>query len=358
MKVAIIGAGRVGSLIARLLNDCGDYTVTLFDCNEDTLHSLNGGGLENLVQVHAEDSEALEKAVTGQQVVVCAGPSHLAPTVASAAREIGAHYFDLCEASKAASLVKEISDGAEKTFLPQCGVSPGLISIVTRRLAAKFENDIDVCVRVGALPRYPANRLKYGLTWDTDGLFSEYTEPCDALHDGKPVQIPPLSDLESISLDGQDFEAFTTANGMGSLCDSLIGRVRNLRFKTIRYPGHLDKLLMLMDDFGMRKRADLFRMIMENGLPIIDNDLLIFFITVSGLRNGRRAQESYVRRIYVQELASGPYGALQSTSAAATCAGIDLVASGRLATPGHVRQEDIDYDTFMGNRFMRSIKMN
>ena len=358
MKIAIIGAGRVGSLIAKLFVNSGDYDVLAVDCNDDALRELVASGVDSIINMDVSDATMLKEVVMGYDALVCACPSHLSPAIAMVARQIDAHYFDLCESSNSTTEVIKLSEGSKKVFIPQCGVSPGFVSIVTRKLASKFQNDMNICIRVGALPRYPANRMKYGLSWDTHDLYKEYTEPCDAIRDGNLTQLLPLTELESISLDGQNLEAFTTANGMGSLCESLDGKVKNLIFKTIRYPQHLDKLLMLMDDFGMRKRADLFRMVMENGMPIVENDVVIMFITVTGLINKRQTQESYVHRIYNQEIGGKKYSALSTTSAAATCAIVDLVNSGRITSSGFVPQEDIDYDDFMNNHFMQSIKLD
>ncbi|MFX9180922.1 saccharopine dehydrogenase C-terminal domain-containing protein, partial [Acinetobacter baumannii] len=90
----------------------------------------------------------------------------------------------------------------------------------------------------GALPLYPTNGLKYNLTWSTDGLINEYCNPCEAIVDGQMREVLPLEGLEHFSLDGLDYEAFNTSGGLGTLCETLEGRVDSLDYKTVRYPGH------------------------------------------------------------------------------------------------------------------------
>ena len=112
-------------------------------------------------------------------------------------------------------------------------------------------------IRVGALPLFPDNALKYNLTWSIDGLINEYCNPCDAIHDGRRRELLPLEGLEHFSLDGVDYEAFSTSGGAGTLCETLEGRVRNLNYKTVRYPGHRDMVQMLANDLKLCEHRDL-----------------------------------------------------------------------------------------------------
>ena len=66
-------------------------------------------------------------------------------------------------------------------------------------------------MRVGALPAFPTNALKYNLTWSVDGLINEYCNPCEAIHDGQQIEVLPLEGLEHFSLDGTEYEAFNTS---------------------------------------------------------------------------------------------------------------------------------------------------
>ena len=122
-------------------------------------------------------------------------------------------------------------------------------------------------MRVGALPQYPSNALNYNLTWSTDGVINEYCEPCEAIVDGQLSEVPALEEREEFSLDGVTYEAFNTSGGLGTLCETLKGKVRTLNYRTIRYPGHAAIMKALLNDLRLRDRRDVLKDIFENALP-------------------------------------------------------------------------------------------
>src|SRR3546814_8868212 len=105
----------------------------------------------------------------------------------------------------------------------------------------------------------PSNALKYNLTWSTDGLINEYCNPCEAIHEGELREVLPLEGLEYISLDGLDYEAFNTSGGLGTLCETLENKVRELNYKTVRYPGHRDIVKLLVDELRLSRRRHILR---------------------------------------------------------------------------------------------------
>jgi len=158
-----------------------------------------------------------------------------------------------------------------------------------------------VRLRVGALPTYPSNALNYNLTWSTDGVINEYCEPCEAIIDGELRQARALEECEAFALDGVAYEAFNTSGGLGTLCETLAGKVRNLNYRTIRYPGHAAIMKMLLNDLRLRDRRDLLKDILEHAVPSTVQDVVIVFVTVSGVREGRLVQETYANKIYARE---------------------------------------------------------
>ena len=153
-------------------------------------------------------------------------------------------------------------------------------------------------MRVGALPKFPSNALNYNLTWSTDGVINEYCEPCEAIVNGQLRETQPLEELEEFSLDGILYEAFNTSGGLGTLCETLAGKVRNLNYRTIRYPGHAAIMKALLNDLRLRDRRELLKDILENAVPITLQDVVIVFVTVSGMRGGQLVQETYANKIY------------------------------------------------------------
>src|ERR1039458_10286312 len=113
----------------------------------------------------------------GQFAVLNAGPFYLTTRIAEAARAAGTHYLDLTEDVARARRVRELAVDASKAFIPQCGLAPGFVSIVAFDMAKRFEVLDSVKLRVGALPQYLSNALSYSLTWNTDGVTSDYDQP-------------------------------------------------------------------------------------------------------------------------------------------------------------------------------------
>jgi saccharopine dehydrogenase-like NADP-dependent oxidoreductase len=350
-KAAVVGAGKIGSTIASLLGGCGDYEMLVIDRSAEAL-----AGIDKRAETAAmaiDDPVALAKALAGCFAVVNAAPYHLTAVVAEAAKAAGAHYLDLTEDVAASRVVRELAQESATAFIPQCGLAPGFITIAAWDLCKHFEELHDVRLRVGALPRYPSNALNYNLTWSTDGVINEYCEPCEAIVEGRLREVPALEECEEFSLDGVTYEAFNTSGGLGTLCQTLDGKVRNLNYRTIRYPGHAAIMKALLNDLGLRNRRPLLKDILENAVPATLQDVVIVLVTVSGLKDGRLMQETYVNKVFAQPVGGEMRSAIQITTAGAVCAVLDLLAEGRLPQNGFIRQEDIPLADVLANRFGR-----
>jgi saccharopine dehydrogenase-like NADP-dependent oxidoreductase len=277
----------------------------------------------------------------------------LNPTVAELAAEAGVNYFDLTEDRETTQKVREIAKRAKKdlVFMPQCGLAPGFVSVVANDLTRTFDKLDKVYMRVGALPQFPTNFLKYNLTWSTVGLINEYCNPCEAIHEGERRDVLPMEGLEHFSLDGIRYEAFNTSGGLGSLCETFEGRVRELNYKTIRYLGHRDYMAFLLSELRMSQSREALKDILEAAIPVTFQDVVVVFCTVSGWRKGQLVQVSDARKIYNSTIHGQNWSAIQITTAAGICVMLDLAQSGALGATGVVRQEQVTLDAFLGNRF-------
>jgi saccharopine dehydrogenase-like NADP-dependent oxidoreductase len=352
-KVAVVGAGKIGSTVVDLLEGSGDYELIVIDRSEAALSGLNPRSLAKRVPLAIEAPGALAAALAGCFAVVNCAPFHLTTTVAEAAKTAGAHYLDLTEDVASSRVVRELAKDSTTAFIPQCGLAPGFITIAAWALAKHFDELHDVRLRVGALPRYPSNALNYNLTWSTDGVINEYCEPCEAIVNGRLREAPALEECEEFALDGVTYEAFNTSGGLGTLCQTLAGKVRNLNYRTIRYPGHAAIMKALLNDLNLRNRREVLKDILENAVPATLQDVVIVFVTVSGMKQGRLMQETYVNKVYAQMVGGEMKSAIQVTTAGAICAVLDLLAHGQLPQTGFIRQEDIELETFLANRFGR-----
>lgn len=356
-RLVLLGGGKVGEAILGLLSQSGDYSVTVADNDPRRLAQIARAEFP-FVTITCADVSApgvLAEILRDTQVTVSACPYYLTPTIAAAARAAGSHYFDLTEDVESVRIVKNLAQDADTAFVPQCGLAPGFISVVANHLAKRFDSLRDVHLRVGALPVYPSNALKYNLTWSTDGLINEYCNSCEAIVDGQLRETAALEEIEHFSLDGIDYEAFNTSGGLGTLCDSLCGRVANLNYKTVRYPGHRDIVKMLVRDLrlGQPDRRHILKEVLETSIPITRQDVVLAFVSVCGMRDGRLEQESYAKKIYSQAVNGHHLSAIQLTTAAGICAMVDLVIEKKLPARGLVRQEDAHLADFLENRFGR-----
>jgi saccharopine dehydrogenase-like NADP-dependent oxidoreductase len=351
-RLTLLGAGKIGDAIIHLLSHCGEYELTVAD-NDPVRLDLIPGGRARKQMLDIRDENAVADLLKGQDVVLSACPYYLTPAIARAALLGGTHYLDLTEDVESTRIVQRLSEGADHAFIPQCGLAPGFISIAAHDLAKRFDSLREVNMRVGALPLYPTNALKYNLTWSTDGLINEYCNPCLAIHDGEPIETLPLEGVERFSLDGVDYEAFNTSGGLGTLTETLAGRVENLNYKTVRYPGHRDIIKILVRDLRLDRRRDLLKDVLETAIPMTLQDVVLIFVTVSGMREGRLTQETFAKKIYAQEVNGRLLSAIQLTTASGICAMADLLCEGKLPQAGFVRQEDVPLDTFLANRFGR-----
>src|SRR5579871_2818579 len=324
-RVLLLGAGKIGAAIARFLADSGDYDVLVADSDSAALKRLSDIPGVSTTLLSAGDSGGLRAVMAGRGAVLSALSFALNPGVAAVALETGASYFDLTEDRETTIAVRELAERARpgQIFMPQCGLAPGFVSIAAYDLARQFDQPQEVRMRVGALPKFPTNEMKYHLTWSTDGLINEYGNPCEAIHDGRRIEVLPLEGLEHFSLDGVDYEAFNTSGGVGTLAETLDGKVRNLDYKTIRYRGHRDLIAFLMNELRLNDRRALLKDVLENAVPVTLQDVVLIFCTVTGWKDDRLIQSTDARKIYHGHNFGDDWSAIQITTAGALCAVLD-----------------------------------
>ena len=357
MRITLLGAGHIGQTIARLLGTSGDYDLTVVDRSATALARLAQEPVTTR-QAETADAAALLQVLRGQDAVVNALPYHLATLAATQARQAGCHYFDLTEDVDATRAIKQLAEGAATVFMPQCGLAPGFIGIVANHLAQGFDSLHEVKMRVGALPAFPTNALKYNLTWSVDGLINEYCHPCEAIRNGEIIEVLPLEGMEHFSLDGTEYEAFNTSGGLGTLCETLKGKVQTLDYKTVRYPGHCGIMKMLLQELGMQFDQENLKNILRNSIPLTMQDVVLVFVTVSGERDGQLVQEVFARKIFADRDEKAPLSAIQITTAAGICAAVDLFREGKLPQSGFIRQEQVELPDFLANRFGKAYQQS
>ncbi len=350
-SVLVLGAGQIGQAIALKLLDGGGYDLLVADRNLSSLQRLQA--LTGLPIAQVQDAAAMESVIAGQYAVINALPFHQAVAVATLCARHGVHYFDLTEDVASTHAIHALARDARSVLMPQCGLAPGFIGIVGNELAGRLDVAQALRLRVGALPRYPQGSLRYSLTWSTEGLINEYCRPCEVIAQGQLTTVPALDGLEPVFIDGVEYEAFHTSGGLGMLPQTWEGRIEQLDYKTIRYPGHRAAMRLLLTELRLGERRDLLKELLEGAIASTQQDVIVILASATGQRAGRLVQESYAARITGTRLRGQTLSAIQHTTAASICTALDLVCSGRLAQQGFVQQESIALEDFLDNRFGR-----
>ncbi|MCA8973413.1 MAG: saccharopine dehydrogenase NADP-binding domain-containing protein [Planctomycetes bacterium] len=353
-ELVILGAGKIGRMVYHLMATTGDYDVRIGDAFAPAIETMQAKYPKlNGKVVEFDDEGSLDAILQGAWAVISCAPFHCNPLIAARAKVHGVHYFDLTEDVAVTQQVKELAEDSSTLFAPQCGLAPGFITIVANHLMKSMTAVTDLRMRVGALPRYPSNRLKYNLTWSTEGLINEYCNPCEAVEGGELTTVPPLTQLEGLMIDGVEYEAFNTSGGLGTMAITLKDRVKNVNYKTIRYPGHCELMKFLLQDLQMQDNQDQLREIFERCLPTTFRDQIVIFVSATGKFRGRLTEGTYAKTIYHQEIDGENWSGIQITTAAGVTAIVDLLREGRIQDKGLLRMESVDYEAFLHNRFGR-----
>ncbi|CAH2404597.1 saccharopine dehydrogenase family protein [Mesorhizobium escarrei] len=344
-SVLVVGAGKVGRRVAANLKNVGGHQVTV----TDRVRSPYLGEDMMFRHVDASDLRALGEVMSEHDIVVSASPHYLNLGIARVAKERRVHYFDLTESAVAANAIRALAVDAETVFMPQCGFAPGFLCVVAGHLVRQLERVESLELRAGCVPQNKANRLGYGVMWSTEGVVHEYIHPCQAIENGKLVELKPMEGLERRVIDGAEWEAFNTSGCIGSLCETFGETVPNLNYKSMRYPGHCELMRFLLEDLRFKDREKDLVDLLNRALPDVYDDLLVMQVAVEGDVKGRRT-----RRVFSQAYqGTGREGetAVEIMTAAGICAVIDMFLRGKLPQRGFVKQEEADFIEFANSPF-------
>lgn len=343
-KVAVLGLGRVGSLVATLLNS--KFEVEGLD-QSDPHHEFPFTTRKGDVA----DDKIIREFLEDKDAVVACLPYFLNIKIAETAVDMGVHYFDLTEDVPTLNAVKEMAKTSRSVLAPQCGLAPGFIGILGAGLYSQFSEIRMVKLRVGALPLHPMGQLGYSFTWSAEGVINEYLNDAEVIHNGARKMRSSLDDMESININGREYEAFLTSGGLGTMCETLEGKVETLNYKTIRYPGHRDAMKLLLYDLLLKNDRKLAQSILNNALPIVDEDIVLVYAAVEGMIDGQLRRKEFTESYRNLTLDGQDWRAISWTTACSIAAVVELVSDGKLKEKGFIKQEEIPFDLFINSHF-------
>ncbi|MEJ6390170.1 saccharopine dehydrogenase family protein [Gymnodinialimonas ulvae] len=339
-KIVVLGLGKVGRLAAELLHSSG-FEVTGIDV---AARSDLPFPVKTLELGHSAGVEAMFRR---QDAVLSCLPFHLNIPLAEAAHGAGIAYFDLTEDVPTTHRILELSASSKGLMAPQCGLAPGFIGIVGASLIAQFEDCRSCKMRVGALPQHPTGLMGYSFNWSPEGVVNEYLNDCEVIEDGARKMISPMEWIEDIYIDGMKLEAFTTSGGLGTMCDTYHGKVGNIDYKTMRYPGHAKLMNFFFHELLMRERRAEAGAILVNAKPPVDDDVVYVHASAEGVQDGALRRREFVRGYRPIEIMGERRTAISWTTAGSVVAIIEMVRDGLLPASGFLKQEDIDLDAFL-----------
>jgi len=343
-RIAVLGLGKVGALAATLLHETG-FEVVGFDLNRPP-----GDLVFAVEQKSVATEQEVEAACGGFDAVCSCLPYHLNVGVATAAHRLGLHYFDLTEDVPTTTAIRDMATTAKGVMAPQCGLAPGLVGIVAADMAEPFEKVRAIKLRVGALPQHPSGLLGYAFNWSPEGVVNEYLNDCEVIEEGVHKWVSPMEWVEKIYVDGIHLEAFTTSGGLGTMCETYLGRVDNLDYKSMRYPGHVELMNFFFHELLMRDQRDLAGKILTHAKPPVDEDVVYMHVSAEGLIDGRMLRREFVRAYYPSQIAGRTWRAIAWTTSASVAAVIEMVNSGVLPAQGFLKQELIPFREFLQTR--------
>ena len=339
-SVLVLGLGKVGHLVALLLHETG------FDVTGADVHATQNVPFR-VCSLDVTSEAELSKALGTHDAVISCLPYHFNIAVATIATQCNTHYFDLTEDVTTTRAIRELSLKTSTVMAPQCGLAPGFIGIVGASLAEKFDKIRAIKLRVGALPQHPTGLLGYAFNWSPEGVVNEYLNDCEVIEGGVRKWVSPLEWLETIVIDGLQLEAFTTSGGLGTMCETYEGRVENLDYKSIRYPGHASLMNFLLHELLMREDRKETGKLLVNAKPPVNDDVVYIHASVEGWRHDQLIREEFVKAYPPVEIAGKMRRAIAWTTATSVCAVVEMVNNGDLAAQGFIKQEEIPLERFL-----------
>ena len=351
MQFTVFGAGLMGRYIVNDLTTHLDAQVTWIDRSKAALEagraSLMNDAKIQLVEASITPESDFAPYIQPGSVVIGASSYEHHYQLTQAALKEQAHWLDLGGNNTVVAKQRALNERAKKDGLvaiPDCGLAPGMVSILGWELHQRFEQADTIALRVGGLPSKPTNELGYQLVFSARGLLNEYREPCTVLRNGSLLEVPPMTELETLSL-GQRFpelEAFTTSGGISTLAESLVGRIENADYKTIRYPGHarIISTMMSLGFFSDQAVAQSGETAFDVSAGILEKSLYSdapdVVLVKAEAKQGSASLGAWTCIIDADK----NWTAMQKSTGASAAVIAELIAKGKVNGPGVLTQEE------------------
>jgi len=374
----VLGAGRQGTAAVHdLVENGGATAITWVDSHDASLQTgmrrvaretgfkaLRGQALD------ASDRRALMPLFTEAEVCLNALPYRYSLAMTQLALEGGTHYLDLGGNTQ---IVREQFElhrthhrGAELCVLPDCGLMPGLGNLLVALAVDELGDCASVEVRCGGLPQDPKPPLGYMLVFSVAGLTNEYFGRAQVLRGGQVTEVDTFTGLESFEVEGVGpVEAFITSGGLSTTPETFAGRIDELDYKTVRYPGHHAQFKVLLDlgllgedpvrigNADVVPRHMLHHLLEEHLSHPGEKDVTVMTLRATAKKGGKSLS---AKLLDVHDERTG-YSSMERTTAFSATAVAAMVARGDAKVGPGPLESSIDPKTFLAELAQRGIEV-
>lgn len=376
MKILVLGAGRMGhGAVFDLIHNSHDVervTVADYDLKKaKAVAEAVGVSRVDARQIDASNYADVVELMGGHDSVISCVNYWYNVALSKVAIETGASFCDLGGNNYIVDEQLALDADAKAagvSIIPDCGLAPGMVSVLAMHGAAKFDDVQEIHIRVGGLPQVPQPPLNYQLVFSVEGLINEYIEVARVIRDGQITEVESMTEIESLSFDGfPPLEAFQTSGGTSTLPDTFLGKIRELDYKTIRYAGHCEKFKTMIDlglcssdeilvDFQKVKPRKVFGDLLQKHLPADDPDYVLVRLDFVGTKNGETKKLRY-DIVDKQDETTGMSAMMRTTAFPASIIA-QMMARGDVLERGATPQEKaIDPDKFVNELERRNINI-
>ena len=359
MKILVLGAGRMGLGAAFDLahnSDCESVTVADVDMERArAVVETIGSSKLSPAQVDVSNHGRVVELMRGHDAAISCVVYSYNLQLARAAIEAGTNLCDLGGNNTVVASELALDEEARLAgvnIIPDCGLAPGMVSVLVAHGAARFDNLDEIHIRVGGLPQAPRPPLNYQIVFSVEGLINEYIERARVIREGRIIEVDSMQEVERLSFPPpfQELEAFQTSGGTSTLPETYRGRVRELDYKTIRYPGHCEKFKLLtdlglasseaieLDGVRVSPRRVLGEMLLRH-LPADEPDVVLILVEFRGTPAGKNGVETL--RYYIIDRYDEATGlsAMQRTTSFPASIIAQMMARGEITEKGAIPQE-------------------
>ncbi|HLO52676.1 MAG TPA: saccharopine dehydrogenase C-terminal domain-containing protein [Saprospiraceae bacterium] len=371
-NIFIAGSGGIGQAAGLILSEFGiiDATVYFGDISQHAIDSaltFVEEGCTKTTKIHGVlmptegSNENLDSVLATCDIILDCLPGSQAPRMATLAKTHGCHYANLTEYVQETKDVIAISEGADTAFVLQTGLAPGFINVLAHRLYEEFQADFGVDVvnsmhmKVGAISKNAPSPHYYAFTWSPIGVATEYLKDAEIVRNFKKIKVPALSGLERIIIDGDEYEDNFTSGGAADLPDAFSGKVKDLDYKTLRYPGHYQWVKNTMSTImNSENRIKALENIMLENIPSVEDDVVVVYASVEGKdKHGRLRRKEKSYKIFPTLVGNKHLRAIQTTTAAPLCEVAHMLLNNKWK--GTILQSQLSTSEFLNGPFVTAI---